>query len=336
MEADRPYDVTVIVSTRNRCEVLSRAIESLLAQDAGEIRYEVIIVDNGSTDQTQHVVRSSIARGHTNLRLLFEGTPGTSHGRNAGIKAALAPLLAFTDDDAAVDRHWVANIKRAFDEHPDLDYLTGKVVPRWEADRPSWLTSDNWGGPCVIRDRGDKPIYSVPGRFFPGWATVNMAIRRRVFDRVGLFSADFARGEDLEFILRVWRANGRGMYAPDVVVTHRIPANRMTKAYHRTWHTQEGEIRARLGYKETFDKEGRVITPPREGRRLLDTPAYVFRELLVECRRWLVAAALNRQGLAFKHECQVRQLVNYIRTRPRARSILRPQVSVDATSFRWP
>lgn len=334
MEAGQPYDVSVIVSTHNRCEVLSYAIESLLAQDTAGIRYEVVIVDNASTDRTQQVVRSFIARGHANLRLLFEPTPGASHGRNAGIKAAVAPILAFTDDDASVDRHWVANIKRAFDENPDVDYITGKVVPLFEEDPPSWLTSENWGGPCVIRDRGEQRIYSVAGRFFPGWATVNLSVRPRVFDRVGLFSGDFARGEDLEFILRVWRADGRGMYAPDVVVTHRIPANRMTKAYHRTWHTDEGRIRARLRYKEVFDREGRIITHVRDGLRLFDTPAYVFRELLAECRRWLIAAALRRESAAFKHECQVRQLANYIRNRPRARSIVRPQVSVDVTSYR--
>lgn len=336
MEADQTYDVSVIVSTHNRCDVLPHAIESLLAQDAGGIRYEILIVDNASTDQTQQVVRSFIGRGHANLRLLFEPMPGASHGRNAGIKAAVAPLLAFTDDDATVDRRWVANIKRAFDENPDVDYITGKVVPRWEGHPPAWLTSDNWGGPCVIRDRGDQRIYSVAGRFFPGWATVNLGVRPQVFDRVGLFSGDFTRGEDLEFILRVWRANGRGMYAPDVIVTHRIPANRMTKAYHRTWHTEEGRIRARLGYKELFDNQGRIVAQPRDGLRLFDTPAYVFRELLTECRRWLIAAALHRESMAFKHECQVRQLANYIRSRPRARSIVRPQVSVDVTSYRWP
>ena len=328
MEGDGRYDVSVMASTHNRCERLSHAIESLLAQDAPGIRYEVIIVDNGSTDRTQQVVRSFIARGHSNLRLLFERTPGASHGRNAAIKAATAPLFAFTDDDVAVDAHWVANIKRAFDRNPDVDYLSGKVVPHWEVERPSWLTPDNWGGPCVIRDRGEQPIYSVPGQFFPGWATVNLALRRQVFDRVGLFSGEFSRGEDLEFILRVWRSKARGMYAPDVVVTHHIPAERMTKAYHRAWHTLEGEIRARLGYKESFDAHGHLQPPARHGLKLFGTPAYVYRELLGECRKWLVAAALKRESLAFKHECQVRQLANYIRTRPRTASIQPAHVKV--------
>jgi GT2 family glycosyltransferase len=317
MDGNGGCDVSVVISTHNRSDVLVLTIESLAAQESRGTRYEVIVVDNNSTDQTQQVVREAAARGHSHLRLLFEPRPGVSHGRNAGIRAAAAPIVAFTDDDVCVDRHWVANIKRAFDKYPDVDYITGKVLPRWEGERPAWLTPDNWGGPCVLRDRGDAPISGVPGTFFPGWATCNLAVRRRLIDRIGTFSGEFDRGEDLEFILRVWRADLRGMYVPDVIVTHRVPADRMTKAYHRGWHVAEGRIRARLRYKEIFDAEGRIRTEPLDGPRLLGTPAFLYRELFHESKRWLRARWRRQDGVSFRHECQIRQLISYMRSRKR-------------------
>lgn len=329
MGGNGAYDVSVIISTHNRCGVLLRTIEALVAQESRGTRYEMIIVDNNSTDETQQVVRSTIARGHSHLHLLFEERPGVSHGRNAGIKAAAAPLLAFTDDDVYVDRHWVANIKRAFDEHSDVDYITGKVLPRWEGEKPSWLTPDNWGGPCVLRDRGDGAIYSLPGRFFPGWATANLAVRRPMIDRIGMFSGEFARGEDLEFIVRAWRAKARGMYAPDVIVTHRVPAERMTKAYHRGWHVAEGEIRARLRFKEIFDVEGRITNEPADGPTIFGTPPFIYRELFLASKQWLLAKARNRESVSFKHECEVRQLVSYIRSRKHAVSLEHPGSSLS-------
>ena len=165
-----------------------------------------------------------------------------SYGRNAGLRAARAPILAFTDDDVIASPDWVANIKRAFDENPGTDYLNGKILPLYGGPSSAWLTAAN-SGPCTIRDRGEERLFGRPGCFFPNWATANLAFRRTVFDRVGGFAEDFERGEDLEFIVRVWRAGCAGMYTPDVVVSHKIPRERMTKAYHRMWHTREGEIR---------------------------------------------------------------------------------------------
>src|SRR5436305_8400951 len=140
---NEPFDVSVIISTYNRCEMLPAALESILAQETAGTRYELIVVDNNSTDKTREVVESFIARGHANLRYVFEGKQGLSHARNAGIAAARAPIIAFTDDDVRAASDWVASIKRVFDEHPEVDFVGGKVLPRWEAEPPSWLTPDH-------------------------------------------------------------------------------------------------------------------------------------------------------------------------------------------------
>src|SRR5215216_2688114 len=125
------FDISVIISTYNRCDMLSSAIEKLLAQERERVAYEIIIVDNNSTDRTREVVESFIARGHSNLRYVFEPRQGVSHARNRGIAHAAAPIIAFADDDVVVSLDWVATIKRAFDEHTSVDCIGGRVLPEW-------------------------------------------------------------------------------------------------------------------------------------------------------------------------------------------------------------
>jgi len=102
-EGDRP-DVSVVLSTYNRAHVLPRALDSLLDQDHDHARYEVIAVDNNSTDGTREHIESFSTRA-SNLRYVFEAKQGLSHARNAGILAARAPLIAFTDDDVRVGQN---------------------------------------------------------------------------------------------------------------------------------------------------------------------------------------------------------------------------------------
>jgi glycosyltransferase involved in cell wall biosynthesis len=196
---DAHPQISVIISAYNRGNGLGETLRSVLAQDAAGIEYEVIAVDNNSTDDTADVIQSLIAAGHSRLRYVFERQQGVSYGRNAGIRRAQAPILAFTDDDVVVAPDWLRAIKGCFDENPSIDYVTGPMLPIYDEPPPVWLTRVN-SGPCVLRDRGNQPLYSEPGRFFPGWATANIAFRRDVFARVGLFSGDFPRD-------RIWSSS---------------------------------------------------------------------------------------------------------------------------------
>ena len=117
------WDISVCICTYNRCQGLRSALESVLGQQADGVRFEVIVVDNNSTDETKQVVDGFVRRGHSNLRYSFEGRQGLSHARNAAIAVARSPLVAFTDDDVPVARDWVSTIKRAFDEHPEAAWV---------------------------------------------------------------------------------------------------------------------------------------------------------------------------------------------------------------------
>jgi len=104
-------DVSVVISTYNRCTVLARALQALLRQQANEMSYEILVIDNNSSDQTRDLVQGLITKYPEKLRYIFEPQQGLSYARNTGIANARAPIIAFTDDDVCVASDWIAQIK---------------------------------------------------------------------------------------------------------------------------------------------------------------------------------------------------------------------------------
>jgi glycosyltransferase involved in cell wall biosynthesis len=105
-------DVSVVLPTYNRCGLLHQAISALLNQEAHGLSYEVIVVDNNSTDATRRTVES-YSSGDRRLRYAFEQRQGVAYARNTGIQLARADLIAFCDDDVYVAPDWVENVYRA-------------------------------------------------------------------------------------------------------------------------------------------------------------------------------------------------------------------------------
>ena len=304
------WDVSVVISTYNRADVLPHALVRLLQQEAPGIRYEVVVVDNNSTDSTRPVVESILARGCPNLRYLFEVRQGVAYGRNTGILAAKAPIIAFTDDDVTVAPDWIATLKRTLDEHPEADGVGGRVLPRWSRAVPSWLTREHWA-PLALLDYGDTPFYVTASRRLC-LLTANAAFRRAVFDRIGLFAPHVqavkreVATEDHELLLRLWRSGGQGLYAPALVVTSDIVPERFTKAYHRRWHRRHGRFSA------IMHDEGLEGT---HFGRWFGVPAWIYREVLegaVRCLGCVLRANPNR---AFLHETRFRFAVGFVEAR---------------------
>lgn len=313
-------DLSVVISTYNRCDLLPSALRSVLAQETGGARYEVIVVDNNSTDRTREVVESFIARGAENLRYIFEEAQGLSHARNTGIANARAPIISFTDDDILAAQDWVRNIKRTFDDHPEVDFVGGKVLPRWNTDPPAWLTREHWS-PLAIVDYGDAPFY-VNAEKPLCMVGANLSVRRKVFERIGLFTSNLQRvkdsigsTEDYELHMRIWAAGGQGMYVPDIVVSADVQANRLTKAYHRRWHKGQGKYRAIMGLEEITAPDGRLMQSPMNTPTLFGASAFMYRQVIASGGRWVIAVARRNESLSLYHENKVRYLISYIRRR---------------------
>jgi len=292
------WDVSVCICTYNRCEGLCSALDSVLGQHADGVRFEVIVVDNNSTDETKQVVESFVRRGHSHLRCVFEGQQGLSHARNAGIAVARSPLVAFTDDDVRVARDWVSTIKRAFEEHPDAAWVGGKVLPSWPSPPPRWLTVKDWG-PLALADHGELPFYTSEG-CQTCLVGANLAVRRDVLEQYGGFAPHLQRVqdsigsmEDHELQMRLWRANRKGLYVPELVVFSDLAADRLLKKYHRRWHFGHGRFYA-LASLEEFECSNVGW--------LFGVSAHVYRRAISDAVRWLGCAIRGNFRGAFRYE----------------------------------
>lgn len=128
-----------MIATHNRSVRLATALRCVLAQTAREPTFEIIVVDNNSSDGTRELVEV-VAHIDAWGRYLFEPRQGVSHARNAGIAEARAPIVAFTDDDVCVSPEWTTAIGQAFQHNPWADFVGGRVLPSWPRAVPSWLT----------------------------------------------------------------------------------------------------------------------------------------------------------------------------------------------------
>ena len=300
-------DVSIVISTYNRCELLDGALRAILSQTPADLAYEILVVDNNSTDRTRPLVEALARQKPEKLRYLFESKQGLSYGRNTGIAAAKASLIAFTDDDVRVAADWVGRINAGFAANPDIDFLGGKVVPKWPAEPPSWLTKENWS-PLALLDYGDRPFF-VDSEKQLCLIGANFAFRRRAFEKVGLFKTDFQRVkdgigslEDHEILLRLWRVGSRGLYLPELIVTAEIEPDRMEKAYHRRWHASHGRFYADLRSEE--------VEQSKLGK-LLGVPAHFYRQALSDLAQWIRARMRRQSAEAFTRELGLRYFVGF-------------------------
>jgi glycosyltransferase involved in cell wall biosynthesis len=316
MAAPSDPEVSVVLSTYNRAALLPAALGALLDQTGG-VAYEIIVVDNNSTDATRPTVEALAATAGGRLRYAFEPRQGLSYGRNTGIGLARAPIVAFTDDDVRVAPDWVASIREVFAHEPGIDYVGGRVLPRWAQPPPRWLTDAHWA-PLALQDYGPDPFVTGRQRAIC-LVGASLAFRRRVFDRVGLFHPALQRvkdgigsTEDHEFQLRVWRAGMRGLYAPEVVAVADIPPERMTRAYHRRWHRGHGRHCALMRLRELVPADLGPMTEPDDLVRLFGVPAFVYAELPRNAARWLEAVLRRRDPFFYANK--LRHYWHYILT----------------------
>ncbi len=303
-----PPDVSVVLCTYNRAEVLPRALDSLLDQDIDHSRYEIVVVNNNCNDGTREIVES-YCRKEPNVRSVFEARQGLSYARNTGILTARARLIAFTDDDVRVTRDWVSTIVRLFAEHPEVLCVGGKILPNWPGPWPTWLTREHWS-PLALLDYGDAPFHvdhSRP-RCLLG---ANSAYRRETFDRVGGFALHVqaigreVATEDHGFSIRLWRAGGQGFYSPELTVISDITPERMRRRYHRRWSHRHGHFSA-LMRDETFNRS-------RYGR-FLGVPAHFYRRVLGDLATWLSIVARGRFDHAFVYEIELWSHTGFLTT----------------------
>ena len=303
-------DLSIVLTTYNRCDQLTCALDALLSQErCSGINFELIVVDNNSTDRTAQVVAEYQSAGR-NLVYILERKQGVSYARNAGIQNSTAPIVAFVDDDVVVSPSWVRILLDSLAEHPEVDCIGGPVLPRWEHQPPSWLDRTHWA-PVALQDYGNSP-FLIDKKKKLCLLSANFAFRRGVFDRIGTFDPALQRiegaigsMEDMELLDRFWEGNRTALYEPALVTFTPVPAVRMTTSYHRRWHTGHGHFYALM----------RATEMERTSRRIADVPAHLFRQALIDALSWVGHHLAGHKSQAFKCETRLFFFAGFLKTR---------------------
>lgn len=249
--------VSVIICTRNRSASLARTLDSIVkAATRVTESWELLVVDNGSTDDTADTIVAFADR--LPVRRVFEATPGLSNARNAGVRESRGEFVLWTDDDVLVDENWLAAWSRAFRNHPDTVVFGGRSRPVYEAPAQDWFEASEEALRPLLAIRDDPEWETIgPGRIPYG---LNFAIRgaeqrANLYDpELGVAPGRRRGGEEQAMILGLLEQGGSGLWVWDAHVSHIIPSDRQTEAYIRLYYLAAGFDKIARG-----EQRGRVF-----------------------------------------------------------------------------
>jgi len=225
--------VSVIIPTFNRCQYLSTALESVQRQSYPPEKYEIIVVDNGSDDNTRQVVEASTQKGTKEIRYVYDDRHGLHIGRHKGAEIAQGDILLYTDDDVIAHEHWITEIACCYTNRK-ICAVGGKVVPKWEAEPPAWV--EEFGHYLSLIDLGEnyKRLYSANCIY-----GCNLSIRKDILFKMGGFNPDSVPSDLIKYrgdgetalMKKVLRGGYKLIYNPRAIVEHVIPRDRLTLNY---------------------------------------------------------------------------------------------------------
>lgn len=219
--------ISVIICTHNRASLLPGVVRQIRAQNYPASAFEIIVVDNGSTDETEQVVRQLIGEPGVPVRYVPETRIGITFARNRGAEMASYPWLAYLDDDCRVSTEWLSQLVQGFELHKNVVAVAGRVVVDWDGQPPPV-----WAGPNIERwlasnsHLGLKPIVFNEQ---PRVIEANMAVKREAWKTAAGFlgmeqfgSHHMAASEVLYLVIQIERQGGKVAYVPDAVAHHHI------------------------------------------------------------------------------------------------------------------
>ncbi len=238
-------NLTLIIPTYDRAHLLSLCIESILraARPRG-LCINVVVVDNNSSDDTKRVVNSFAGQPDICVQYLLVLRRGKSAALNQALCQVNAELVGLIDDDEEIDSAWFQVIHRELSADPGLDYIGGPCVPNWEQAQPDWFPSA-YCGVVGIALRPERVPFSPEfnGMLMGGNAVIRNSTLQRVLpypEHLGKIGNTIRSGEDEVIYHRLLEIGARGVVVPDMIIRHRIPAQRLTKRYFRRWVVGRG------------------------------------------------------------------------------------------------
>ena len=228
--------ISVVICSYNRADYLIGAVESLYHQTLDKKDFEVLVVDNNSSDNTGELVLDYIHRHpDMDLKYLSESRQGASFARNTGAAFSRSPLLCFMDDDAVADKEYLQRVLEFFKSHSDAAGLGGRIIPRYIPSEPKWMShfvsslvgNFDYSSERRVFREGKYPLES------------NMIVRKEDFETIGGFNTELPGvkgtlrigGEGKDFFLRLQALGKKIWYDPGVLVHHVVEVKKLTPHY---------------------------------------------------------------------------------------------------------
>jgi glycosyltransferase involved in cell wall biosynthesis len=294
-------DLSVIICTYNRADMLEGCLECLASQQGVEqLDWEVVVVDNNCTDGTPALVDRLSRRLPIRLRSVREPQQGLNYARNRGVDCTRGTYFAFIDDDILVDAGWLCAIYTALVGH-DADAVGGRIHLPQTVVLPSWIAPEMYGF-LGFQDFGDNPFLMDGQQRYPFGG--NMAFHRRVVQRIGLFNprlgrrgagttrAEVFKGAETDYFHRLAAAGGRIHYQPLAIVYHRIKPFQLEKRYFRAIHFN-------AGYQQAYHAESH------HGRHVFGMPLFLFPQTLRAASKYLRLLVTVGPDRAFRQQMAV-------------------------------
>lgn len=227
--------ISFVICTYNRAQYLHDTLQSLLKNEADPNRFELLIVDNNSTDETPAIVRQfTYDYPNHHIQYIKESEQGLSFARNRGIKEAKNPIITFLDDDISTDIDFINSWLQFFDNHPNAQCAGGRIEVQFDDPRPRWMS--HFLLPLLGHHDLGNTIKKYKRQRYPFGG--NMAFKRSVFEKHGFFDTELGRkgnqlkaSEEKEFFQRLKKANTNIYYVPNATLYHRVDKQRLTKEY---------------------------------------------------------------------------------------------------------
>jgi glycosyltransferase involved in cell wall biosynthesis len=287
-------DASVIFATRDRSSLLAQTLAHLRRQ-TGAPRWELIVVDNGSTDETPSVLAGAAAE--LPLHLLHEPAAGKNRALNRALAVARGELLIFTDDDIIADPDWIANLFGAARRWPEATIFGGRVLLAFPPGTPDWLKEPLHGAMNFARYAPPDPegpttqLPNGPNFAVRACALEGLRYREDIGPQAG---AAYAMGSETELIARLRAQGAQMIYVPSATVQHVVQEQQLTDRYllGRSYRLGRGQVRSRQSHHEaaTF---------------LFGAPRYLWRAAAASGLAYLINWPLGRRrrlghGLRFR------------------------------------
>ncbi len=300
-------NIAAIICTHNRDQYLGAAIDSLLNQNIDD--YEILVIDNGSTDNTRQVVESRLTKSkqseearsfdggvpstNSHLKYIYEPELGLSVARNRGAQEANSPILAYLDDDAEASTQWLQVISKAFEDNDKLAIAGGKVtllLPPGQS-LPNWI-SESMTGSLGAYDLGEEVVYIENPNLTP--RGLNYAIRQTFLNEVGGFDPNLGRvgknllsNEELLMTELALKKKWQVAYLPQALAAHNVAPERLKPGWfiRRSWWQGVSEyyreaLAGNTGISQLNRGGERIIRGLYKSVKYINNPALCFDNLI--------------------------------------------------------